>query len=847
MLLLEDLHWADTASLDLLRFLARTVSSLPILLVATYRGDELERRHPLAALIPLLVRESPAERIDLRPLDADAAHALVRVRYNLSGDESNLLANYLMERTEGNALFITELLRTLEEEGLLHEAAGRWHVGAIAQAPIPRLLKQIIDTRLKRLGDEADALLAVAAVIGQEVSLAVWEAVTQVDEEILAGLAERTEAAHLVAAWADGAGIRFTHALIRAVLYESVPTPRRRRLHRQVGDALAALPAPDPDAVAYHFQRAGDERAAAWLVRAGERAQDAHALVTAAARYEAAFALLDAWQRDATERGWLRLLAASLRGYEEPGRALAWVEEAVGLGAEGKDASLAARAQAMRGLLRCYRGEFRAGMADLAAATEAVEPLPPGTGVAHRGEQQIDKVANRGTLVAFLAYLGHLAEARERGERYLATAVAPLTPAAVGALADVYTGLSMAYALQGEPERSRRSFAAGIAAYEAIDHYMLAFTLQRAELIFGVLPYRADDLTEREHAVSRTAAAATRLIARGGRVHPDLPTYARVPLLVLEGHWPEARRFMELPDTSDLTIDARSRVFYLGTLARLQGDAETAWRCVRETWPDGPASEPGERAGSLPLLPVRLQLLAVALALDTGDLASARAWLDSHRRWLDFMGAALGRSEEEALEAEWCCASSDAPRARDHAAQAFSHATSPRQPLALLAAHRLLGILDTNAGEHGAAADHFAAALALADACRAPYERVLTLIAHAEFMATRNEPTRAQAMLDEARALCLPMDAHPALAQIAQVATRIADLANRPAPAPAGLSVREIEVLRLVAAGLGNAAIAERLFLSPRTVMAHVANIFAKINVTNRAAATRFAADHGLV
>ena len=101
-------------------------------------------------------------------------------------------------------------------------------------------------------------------------------------------------------------------------------------------------------------------------------------------------------------------------------------------------------------------------------------------------------------------------------------------------------------------------------------------------------------------------------------------------------------------------------------------------------------------------------------------------------------------------------------RARDHAERALAHATTPRQPLALLAAHRMLGILATDAGDRAAAEDHFAEALALADACRAPYERALTLLARAELArGTRATARRPRALLDEVRASALPMDARP--------------------------------------------------------------------------------------
>jgi DNA-binding NarL/FixJ family response regulator len=242
-------------------------------------------------------------------------------------------------------------------------------------------------------------------------------------------------------------------------------------------------------------------------------------------------------------------------------------------------------------------------------------------------------------------------------------------------------------------------------------------------------------------------------------------------------------------------------------------------------------------------MPLWFQLLAVGLALDAGDLDTARRWLDAHRRWLDFMDAVLGRADGAVLEAQWHRVAGDAERAREHAMQALAHATTPRQPLALLAAHRMLGILDTDAGAHVAAAEHFARTLALADACHAPYERALTLIDRAEALVMMNANRHARGMLGEAKALCLPMDAVPSLTRIERLAARFDDATEG---LPAGLSAREVEVLRLVAAGLSNVRIAERLFLSPNTVRVHLANIFAKIGVHNRAAATTFARQHGL-
>jgi DNA-binding CsgD family transcriptional regulator len=840
---LEDLHWADSASLDLLRFVARGLDGMPVLVVATYRGEELERRHPLSALVPLLVREAPTERLSLRPLDIAAAQELVRARHALADTAARRLATYLIERTAGNALFLTEFLRSLDEDGLLDHLGQPSSAEVLVRTPVPALLKQIVDDRLARLGDETAALLATAAVVGQEVPLGVWGAVTGMDEETLLAVVEQAEAAHLVTASAREDSIRFTHALIRDVLYEDISALRRRRIHQQIADALVGFPSLDPDAVASHLQRAGDDRAAAWLVRAGERAEDSHALVTAAARYEAAIRLLDAQDGDAAERGWLRLLLAALRRFDDRDRATAWTEEAVQLAVKAGNPSLSARAQAVLGLFIAFHGDNRMSTATFASALDVIDRLPPGTGTARRREQQIDKFANRGMLIASLAYGGHLVEARRQGDAYLAQfAEAATMPGDLSAIGHAHGGLAVAYALQGEAALARRSYAAGIAAYQASDVHVLALVNLREELMLAVLPYQADDVAERE----RVAAAAERLAAwvveRGGHGNPHLPRYGRIPLLVLEGRWREARAILEPPEASDFAFLSRWRPYYLGTIARAQGDAETAWRCVREAGLASPETESGEQVGNALML--QFPLLPAGLALDAGDLPAARGWLDLHRRWLDVMDATLGRADGHAMEAAWHRVAGDATPAREQAELALAHASAPRQPLALLAAHRMLGILDTDAGDAAGADEHFAAAVALADACRAPYERALTLIAHAELLLATNEPRRARAPLDDARELCLPLDAMPALARIARLAAR---LDATTAALPAGLTPREAEVLRLVAGGLSNAEIADQLFLSLNTVKVHVARVLGKIGVPNRAGATEFAVRHGLV
>src|SRR5262249_13189059 len=105
VLLLDDLHWADPGALDLLRFLGRQAADLPPLLLATYRADELPRRHPLSRLLPPREREARAARLDLRPLGAGALAALVAARYPLPAAAAARLVAWLLGRAEGNAFF----------------------------------------------------------------------------------------------------------------------------------------------------------------------------------------------------------------------------------------------------------------------------------------------------------------------------------------------------------------------------------------------------------------------------------------------------------------------------------------------------------------------------------------------------------------------------------------------------------------------------------------------------------------------------------------------------------------------------------------------------------------------
>jgi DNA-binding CsgD family transcriptional regulator len=332
---------------------------------------------------------------------------------------------------------------------------------------------------------------------------------------------------------------------------------------------------------------------------------------------------------------------------------------------------------------------------------------------------------------------------------------------------------------------------------------------------------------------------------RAGGAQGDFsPRLAALPLLLVEGEWTIAQQFAADGRWRQTTLPRRQMLGALfAWLAHAMGDGQLATELVGELLPAGPAGEPGNDILTPALL---LQRVAASLAIDAGRLAVARDWIDAHGRWLGWCGAVLGQAEHECLWARYHRAAGDLAAARTHANRALAHATEPRQPLVLLQTHRLLGELATADARAREAEDHLAESQRLAKACAAPYEGALTSLATAELAMAAGRPDEARPLLDGARDTLTGLGARPALERVEAVAQRLDALDAAPS-FPSGLSIREVEVLRLVAAGMTNARIGEQLFISPRTVDQHLRSIYNKLGVSSRAAATRFAVQHGVV
>jgi tetratricopeptide (TPR) repeat protein len=270
VLFLDDVQWADTPTLLLLRHLVASDLRLRLTIIATFRSTELDDDHPLAKLLADLHREPDVARVDLTGLDASEVAELARETTGHALDPAGLdAARTLQRRTSGNAFFVTEMLRH--------------HGDDLATAQMPGSVRDVLERRLQRLGDAVRDPLAAAAIVGQEFDLElVGQMVEGGPDAVADAIDAASEAALVIPPRHPGDRYAFAHALIVTTLYEGLGPARRARLHRRAAEALEAMcggvdgqPVTRVGELARHWlnaEPAGLERALRYTQLAGEHA-----------------------------------------------------------------------------------------------------------------------------------------------------------------------------------------------------------------------------------------------------------------------------------------------------------------------------------------------------------------------------------------------------------------------------------------------------------------------------------------------------------------------------------------------------------------------------------------------
>ena len=297
VLFLDDIHWADESSLLLAQSLAARIEHWPVLIIGTYRDVELDVNRPLSTVLEDLLRRRLAHRITLRRFSEEGVRVFLTRLGGAPPPEP--LVKTIFAETDGNAFFVEEVFRHLQEEGRLFEPDGTWRSQIdLAEVEVPESLRLVIGRRLEKLDDGSRRALTAAAVIGRTFDFELLEAITDLDEETLLDAIETAERLDLIQPLSLSpveTRYEIVHELIRQTLLSGVSAPRRQRLHLKVADEMERAAGEKADEraaeILNHLYRSGSaasERTVRYLLLAGERAQASAAFEDAQRFFEEA-------------------------------------------------------------------------------------------------------------------------------------------------------------------------------------------------------------------------------------------------------------------------------------------------------------------------------------------------------------------------------------------------------------------------------------------------------------------------------------------------------------------------------------------------------------------------------
>lgn len=839
LMVLEDLHDADSATLDLLVHMSRTVHDSRLLLVATYRDVDVDRAHPLSAASAELRRASSFVRMPLRGLGLQDVQ---RMLASLSGQDCSAdLAKLVHRQTEGNPLFIVELFRYLAEQAAwdTRDPDTLQHIGGDSlDVRIPEGLRDVIGKRLSRLSEGTNQVLAVASVLGIEFQLeALLRVAQQPEEDVIAALEEAARASLLEerAASVGRVTYRFTHAFVRQTLYEEMSAPRRMRWHQEVARALEQLYHRHLDEhaaeLAEHFLQnsSSDQltRGVAYAEIAATRAMGVYAYGEAARFLQQALEaqqLLDPddWMKRCDL---LLALGDALLPTDDARRVRESVApEAFGLAESHTDSQRAARAatQALEACMRTWTGANSSDWADWVARADRHAAM----GTVERVHADLYEgywcmLSERPPADAFVHFRHALERARQLGD-----------DAAFGAAA----GEGLTY-LQSIPDMELIEDIARELTGRSLSRVRTGH-LAHGLLMAGRVLLSAGDRDGAERAWQQLARLAD---DRHDPMATMWATAARGLHAILEGQFAEALQHMRAVENAYRVMQAG-----VGGVPRLTesaiGIGVVSSDALRVRLYLGQVTE-----GVLPELrgagPFRQAGMIAARTLTLAALGRCAEAAAIRLRLGDIIGEWRQRGLQiliMVLEASVLCGDRDMAEALVNRLAPLAGRVHGNYPI--VSYGRVLGEAAAMLGQWDRAREFFSQAMSICENIRFRPELALIQLDLAELLYSHfpEEQSETRVRLGIATHELRAMEMQPGLERALKLSERVrqhepivqSTAVSRSADS---LTAREREVASLVAAGESNREIAEALVISQGTAEIHVKHILAKLGFKSRA------------
>ena len=851
LLVLENLQWADSSSLELLHFVARQIGSERILLIGTYNDADPRAADPQSTLRSMessLVALGAARSIHLSPLDAGATLELVRRVIPGNGTDARELADLVYQRTRGNPFFVEETVKALVEA-----AATRTREASaddLRSLELPRTIRDAVLARLASLSPEARRLADVAAVIGTRASHDALAFVSQLDENVLLSALDELRRARVLSERSEAGAIvyDFSHPLLQETLYTELGLARARALHASVAESLEAFygdaVSVHVDELAFHYVRADTRRLAEKAVRylraAGMHAMAKHANREAADYLTAAHDLLERSVTDGAQEEQLVEIAQELaRARQRLGEydsALAlWERAAADAARRGMHSRLSTIRRNM-GMASFWSGRHEAALAHydaaVAAAVAADEPAVEARTLIAKG--------------ICLQGLGRRDEAETAVHRALEIAQ-KLGDA--GLLARAHRALLLLYVWTGPPEEARKHGERAIALAEQSGQRGVAWSAHWALAMLAGLTAHVQDVSRHLSEAQRLADELRSPLLRVWTAEVAIEYHAGI------GDWDTAVSLAERTVSVARALGQRTLVprvlVWLGLLYFGRGEVERGKMCVDEAWElSGAGTEQAERAGAgevHTIVPAHLGRAAYHLTmqeyeeairvgergLEIADASGFVVWA-IHRLMPVIAESALWKSDMVRARRLASRMRRDSQRLGHRLGLAWADASDALVELLKGDKHRSVEMLRN-------VAEQLEAVPYVPDAARVRRQLARALTETGDRDGATRELRRAHEVfahlgaipeLDATREQLRQLGARPPVRNVVSGA--------------AGLTGREVEIVQLVAARRSNKEIGAALDISSRTVSTHLSNIFAKLGVSSRGELADYARKAGL-